>query len=136
MFSKEELVKEVDFKAVLSGMALGGQHAPNKTSTKVVLSWSLENTQLFTEEEKERLQDKLSAKLTKEQVLQLSSDHSRSQHKNKEVVIKKFLKLIEQGLHIPRKCKKTKPSKASKKKRLENKKRKSQLKVNRKKPKL
>ncbi|MDQ7916277.1 alternative ribosome rescue aminoacyl-tRNA hydrolase ArfB [Mesonia sp. MT50] len=134
MFSKEELVKEVDFKAVLSG-GPGGQHA-NKTSTKVVLSWSLENTQLFTEEEKERLQDKLSAKLTKEQVLQLSSDHSRSQHKNKEVVIKKFLKLIEQGLHIPRKRKKTKPSKASKKKRLENKKRKSQLKVNRKKPKL
>lgn len=134
MFSKEELVKEVDFKAVLSG-GPGGQHA-NKTSTKVVLSWSLENSQIFTEEEKERLQNKLSSKLTKEQVLQLSSDHSRSQHKNKEVVIKKFLKLIEQGLHIPRKRKKTKPSRASKKKRLENKKRKSQLKVNRKKPKL
>lgn len=134
MFSKEELVKEVDFKAVLSG-GPGGQHA-NKTSTKVVLSWSLENSQIFTEEEKERLQNKLASKLTKEQVLQLSSDHSRSQHKNKEVVIKKFLKLIEQGLHIPRKRKKTKPSRASKKKRLENKKRKSQLKVNRKKPKL
>jgi len=134
MFSKEELVREADFKAVLSG-GPGGQHA-NKTSTKVVLSWSLENSQIFTEEEKERLQNKLSSKLTKEQVLQLSSDHSRSQHKNKEVVIKKFLKLIEQGLHIPRKRKKTKPSRASKKKRLENKKRKSQLKVNRKKPKL
>lgn len=133
MISKEKLLKEVDFKAVLSG-GPGGQHA-NKTSTKVVLSWSMKNSQLFTEEQKERLQDQLSTKLTKEQVLQLSSDHSRSQHKNKEVVIKKFLKLIEKGLHIPRKRKKTKPSRASKKRRLENKKRKSQIKVNRKKPK-
>jgi len=134
MFSKEEILKEVDFKAVLSG-GPGGQHA-NKTSTKVVLSWNLDKSQLFTEVEKERIKNKLSSKLTKESVLQLSSDHSRSQHKNKELVRLRFLKLIEQSLHIPQKRKKTKPSKASKLKRLENKKRQAQKKANRQNPKI
>lgn len=134
MFSKEKLLKEADFKAVLSG-GPGGQHA-NKTSTKVVLSWDLDNTQLFTTEEKERLQQRLSFKLTKDLILQLSSDHSRSQHKNKELVITRFFKLIEQSLIIPRKRKKTKPSRASKLRRLEGKKKQAQKKANRQKPKI
>ena len=134
MFSKEKLLKEANFKAVLSG-GPGGQHA-NKTSTKVVLSWDLGNTQFFTAEKRERLQQKLSSKLTKDLILQLSSDHSRSQHKNKELVITRFFKLIEQSLIIPRKRKKTKPSRASKLRRLEGKKKQAQKKTNRQKPKI
>jgi len=129
---EEELLKEVDFKAVLSS-GPGGQHA-NKTSTKVVLSWDLENTEVFEDEKKERLQLQLKKKLTKAGLLQLSADHTRSQHKNKEIVIKRFLKIIEEALRVPKQRKKSKTSRKQKLKRLKNKKIQSEKKANRKDP--
>lgn len=130
--NKEGLLREVDFKAVLSG-GPGGQHA-NKTSTKVVIAWKLEETAIFSEEEKERLRKKLKNRLTKENVLQLSSDHTRSQHKNKELVAQRFFKLIEQGLQTQKKRKPTKPSRKAKLKRLNNKRIQGEKKANRKNP--
>lgn len=129
---QEELLQEADFKAVLSS-GPGGQHA-NKTSTKVVLDWSLANSEVFSEEQKERLEFKLKNRLTKENVLQLSSDHTRSQHKNKEILIKRFFKVLEDALAIQKPRKKTKPSKASKLRRLKNKRIHSEKKANRKNP--
>ena len=129
---QEELLQEADFKAVLSS-GPGGQHA-NKTSTKVVLDWSLANSEVFSEEQKERLEFKLKNRLTKENVLQLSSDHTRSQHKNKEILIKRFFKVLEDALTIQKPRKKTKPSKASKLRRLKNKRIHSEKKANRKNP--
>mgnify|MGYP001310041566 CR=1 FL=1 len=129
---QEELLQEADFKAVLSS-GPGGQHA-NKTSTKVVLDWSLANSEVFSEEQKERLEFKLKNRLTKENVLQLSSDHTRSQHKNKEILIKRFFKVLEDALTIQKPRKKTNPSKASKLRRLKNKRIYSEKKANRKNP--
>ena len=129
---QEELLQEADFKAVLSS-GPGGQHA-NKTSTKVVLNWSLANSEVFSEEQKERLEFKLKNRLTKENVLQLSSDHTRSQHKNKEILIKRFFKVLEDALTIQKPRKKTNPSKASKLRRLKNKRIHSEKKANRKNP--
>ena len=129
---QEELLQEADFKAVLSS-GPGGQHA-NKTSTKVVLDWSLANSEVFSEEQKERLEFKLKNRLTKENVLQLSSDHTRSQHKNKEILIKRFFKVLEDALTTQKPRKKTKPSKASKLRRLKNKRIHSEKKANRKNP--
>ena len=129
---QEELLQEADFKAVLSS-GPGGQHA-NKTSTKVVLDWSLANSEVFSEEQKERLEFKLKNRLTKENVLQLSSDHTRSQHKNKQILIKRFFKVLEDALTIQKPRKKTKPSKASKLRRLKNKRIHSEKKANRKNP--
>ena len=129
---QEELLQEADFKAVLSS-GPGGQHA-NKTSTKVVLHWSLANSEVFSEEQKERLEFKLKNRLTKENVLQLSSDHTRSQHKNKEILIKRFFKVLEDALTIQKPRKKTNPSKASKLRRLKNKRIHSEKKANRKNP--
>ncbi len=129
---QEELLQEADFKAVLSS-GPGGQHA-NKTSTKVVLDWSLANSEVFSEEQKERLEFKLKNRLTKENVLQLSSDHTRSQHKNKEILIKRFFKVLEDALTIQKPRKKTTPSKASKLRRLKNKRIHSEKKANRKNP--
>ncbi|GGZ55534.1 alternative ribosome rescue aminoacyl-tRNA hydrolase ArfB [Mesonia mobilis] len=129
---QEELLQEADFKAVLSS-GPGGQHA-NKTSTKVVLDWSLANSEVFSEEQKERLEFKLKNRLTKENLLQLSSDHTRSQHKNKEILIKRFFKVLEDALAIQKPRKKTKPSKTSKLRRLKNKRIHSEKKANRKNP--
>jgi ribosome-associated protein len=116
----EKLIKELKFKAVRSSGA-GGQHV-NKVSSKVVLIFDVENSKVFSEEEKELLLRNLKIKLTKEHLLILNCEENRSQHKNKELVIKRFLEIITNALKVPKKRKPTKPSKSSIKKRLEKKK--------------
>ena len=131
--NKERLLSELRFKATRSS-GPGGQHV-NKTSTQVELSWHIDTSLVFSEEEKLRLKEKLSNRITKEGVLSLASQNSRSQYKNKQDVISRFLILIEKSLQQPKKRKKTKPSQASKIKRLSNKKAHSEKKANRQKPK-
>jgi len=130
--NKENLIKELKFKAVRSSGA-GGQHV-NKVSSKIELIFDLANSMLLSEEEKELLQKNLKTKLTKDVVLLLQCDESRSQHKNKELVIKRFIEIISNGLKVPIKRKPTKPSKSSIRKRLEKKKKHAFKKASRQKP--
>jgi len=130
--NKEALIQECDFKAVRSS-GPGGQHV-NKTSTKVMLHWSLKDSNVFSEEEKERLFKRLKSKLTSDDQLVLSYDQSRSQHKNKDEVFKNLVRLLENGLLKPKRRKRTKPTQASKKRRLDSKKRNAEKKANRKPP--
>ena len=97
-------------------------------SFEVNTSIALSNT------EKERILLKLKHRLSKENVLLLQCDESRSQHKNKQLAVKRFLNVIEDALKKPKKRKATKPSKASVEKRLQNKKKASQKKAGRAKP--
>lgn len=130
MFDKEALIKELNYKAILSG-GPGGQHA-NKTSTKVELSWDMPSSEVFSEEEIQLLQQNLKSRLTKDGILILTSAETRSQHKNKEIVTEKFLELIKTGLKKPQIRKKTKPSKAANLKRLQEKRLQSEKKGRRK----
>ena len=129
---KEILLSELKFKAVRSSGA-GGQNV-NKVSSKVVLSFDLFNSLGLNQEEKELLKTKISTKLTQDNILILTSEEDRSQLKNKEVVVKKFLKVIENGLKIPKQRKETKIPRAVKEKRLQEKKSTASIKENRKKP--
>lgn len=128
----ENIIKELKFKAVRSSGA-GGQHV-NKVSSKIELFFDLLNSDSITHEEKELLQKNLKSKLTKDGVLMLQCAESRSQHKNKEIVIKRFLQIITDGLKVPKKRKATKPSKSSIRKRLEKKKKHAYKKAFRRKP--
>jgi len=128
----ENLIKELSFKAMRSSGA-GGQHV-NKVSSKVELTFDLENSKEFSDKDKELLLKKLATRLTKENVLILQCGESRSQHRNKEIVIDRFIKLLTKGLLRPKKRKPTKPSKSSIKKRLTSKKKLSNKKSTRKKP--
>ncbi len=132
MFNKEALLQELIFKAIRSSGA-GGQHV-NKVASKVELQFDLSKSLVFNEEQKERLQTKLKHRLTKENVLVLQCDESRSQHKNKDLVIKRFLELINYSLIIPKKRIPTKVPKSVIRKRLKNKRNLSEKKANRKKP--
>lgn len=129
---KTILLSELKFKAVRSSGA-GGQNV-NKVSSKVVLSFDLANSLGLTQEEKELLQTKIANKLTQEAILIITSEEDRSQFKNKEIAIKKFLKVIENGLIVPKERKEIKVSRRAKEKRLNAKKVMSVLKQNRKKP--
>lgn len=129
---KEKLISELQFKAVRSSGA-GGQNV-NKVSSKVVLSFDVKNSNTFSNEEKLLLETNLSSRLTNDQILILNCDEDRSQLKNKEIVIKRFLAIVEQGLYIPKIRKATKIPKSVIRKRLKDKKNLSETKKNRKKP--
>lgn len=126
------IISELQFKAVRSSGA-GGQNV-NKVSSKVVLTFDLINSKALSEEEKALLKTKLSSRLTSEQILILNCDEDRSQFRNKEIVIKRFLDVITAGLHIPKIRKATKIPKSVIRKRIKDKKNISEVKKNRKKP--
>ena len=128
------ILQELQFKAIRSS-GPGGQHA-NKVSSKVELVFDIAHSKGLSEAEKNRLFFKLKSKLSKENVLTLQCDESRSQHKNKDLVIKRFFELLKRALLVPKKRKRTKPSKGAIEKRLQAKKRAALKKVNRSKPKL
>lgn len=128
----ERIISELQFKAVRSSGA-GGQNV-NKVSSKVVLTFNLVASQSLTDEEKLLLSDKLKTKLTSEGLLILTCDEDRSQLKNKEIITKRFLKLIENGLIVPKKRKATKIPRSVIEKRLKSKRTTSERKQNRKRP--
>ncbi|WP_271765666.1 alternative ribosome rescue aminoacyl-tRNA hydrolase ArfB [Aquimarina algiphila] len=126
------IINELKFKAVRSSGA-GGQHV-NKVSSKIELSFDVMASMGLTDEEKLVLTQKLDSRLTKSGILLLQCGESRSQHRNKELVIKRFLDMLKAGLHIPKKRKPTKPSRAAIRKRLDNKQKQALKKANRRKP--
>lgn len=132
--NKEQIVKELNFKAIRSSGA-GGQHV-NKTSSKIELTFDLENSLALSDKEKELLKEKLASKLTKDNQLILFCEETRSQHKNKELAIKRFLRLLKTNLIKPKKRRPTKPSRSSILKNVEKNKRNSLKKALRKKPRI
>jgi ribosome-associated protein len=132
--NREGIIQELKFKAVRSSGA-GGQHV-NKVSSKVELTFDLENSMALTDLEKNRLLKKLSSKLSKENVLLMQCEETRSQHKNKELAIKKLLETLEANLVVPKRRRKTKPTRSAIEKRLKSKKKAALKKLNRGKPKL
>jgi len=129
---KKGLIQEVKLKAVRSS-GPGGQHV-NKVSSKVELTFDVENSNALSLLEKDRIYNKLASRLTKDNVLILQSDESRSQHKNKEIITKRFLDIIAFALAVPKKRRKTKPSRSSIEKRLKSKKKDALKKVRRRRP--
>lgn len=127
-----EIIKELHFKATRSSGA-GGQHV-NKTSSKIELTFDLENSLSLSENEKELLKAKLSSKLTKENILILFCEETRSQHRNKDIAIKRFLRLLKTNLIRPKRRRITRPSIGAMTRRVETKKRTSFKKALRKKP--
>lgn len=130
--NQELLLTELLFKAIRSG-GPGGQHA-NKVSSKVELSFHIASSNGLTERQKKRVLLKLENKLSKDGLLIMQCDESRSQHKNKELITKRFFTLLEKSLVVPKARRKSKPTRSSIEKRLKSKKIASLKKVNRGKP--
>ena len=129
---KDDIIHELDFKAVRSSGA-GGQNV-NKVASKVALSFNLPASGALTDEEKLLAETRLGSKLTNNKVLIMHCDEDRSQLRNKDIVTKRFLALMENALKVEKPRKPTKIPRAVIKKRIEGKRRQAEKKQSRRRP--
>ena len=127
-----QLLKELQFTTSTSS-GPGGQHV-NRTASKVTVRFDLANTIALSDFEKDRILDKLANQLTQNQELVMSCSKTRSQHKNKALLIDRLIAVLKAAIIKPKTRKKTKPGKGAVEKRLQAKKQQALKKASRKKP--
>lgn len=105
----------------------GGQNV-NKVNTKIELRFSIPKSTQLSNREKELIISRLYNKLSGKGELIITSENQRSQLQNKEQAIERFYSLINRALRPVKKRVPTKPTKTSKVKRIENKRKHSEKK--------
>ncbi|WP_242416818.1 alternative ribosome rescue aminoacyl-tRNA hydrolase ArfB [Sphingomonas panni] len=108
----------------------GGQHV-NTTDSAVLLRFDVVASPGLPEAVKQRLAVLAGSRLTKEGVLTLRADASRSQEMNRREVRERLFELIREATIVPKKRRATKPTKASQVRRVDAKKGRSQVKAGR-----
>jgi len=112
----------------------GGQNV-NKVETKVRLLFDVRSSSSLTADQRERIEERLATRITKDHVLHVTSQRHRTREANRRAAIERFAELLDEALaekepRIPRKV-----PKAQRKRRLESKRRRSQKKALRTRPK-
>ena len=104
----------------------------NKVETAVTVTWKVSDSEFINERQKDLISEKLKNRINLEGFLFLSVSESRTQLQNKKIAIEKILDLVDKALFIPKFRAKTKPTKSSIEKRIQQKKQNSDKKENRK----
>jgi ribosome-associated protein len=105
----------------------GGQHA-NVTASRIEASFDVAASEHLTAEQKRRVMAKAGP------VVRAVSQDARSQIRNREIALRRLEERLAEALHVPRPRRATKPTKASKKRRLEAKAQRSSVKRDRRRP--
>ena len=121
--------EELSFSASRGG-GPGGQHV-NKVASRVTLRFDVMHSPSLGGDQRQALLQKLSSRLTRDGVLLLSSHESRSQVANREEVVRRLAQLLREGLQRPKKRRSTRPTRGSRERRLESKKRRAGVKRSR-----
>lgn len=128
--SKKKIDESELIFAFVRSSGPGGQNV-NKVSTAVQLRFDIENSDSLNKSEKKRLIKSAKSYVTSKGELLLFSENQRTQAANKEDVINKFKAVVRRGIKIPKRRKKTKPTKGSIERRITKKKELSQKKQRR-----
>jgi ribosome-associated protein len=114
----------VDFSA--SG-GPGGQHA-NKAATRVELTFDVATSSAFSERQRELVINRLGP------VVRVVADDERSQLRNRTLAEQRLVAKLREALHVQRRRRATKPTHGSKRRRLDEKSRRSEVKQQRRRP--
>lgn len=124
--------EEVSFEFTRSGGA-GGQHV-NKVATRAVLVFDLAGSPSLTDEQKAAIRARLGRRVSASGVLRVAASASRSQSANREEALRRFVRLLAAALARRKARRATAPTRASLKRRLAEKKRRGEVKRDRKPP--
>ncbi len=117
---------EVQYRFVRSS-GPGGQHV-NKTETRVELLFDVAHSPSLDDVQRQRVLSRLKNLIDQDGVLHLTAQSERSQLRNREIVTLRFQEVLAAALRTPKKRRPTRPSAASKARRLDSKKRRGQIK--------
>jgi ribosome-associated protein len=117
---------ELTYRATRAG-GPGGQHV-NTSSTRVELTWDVAASPSLDDEQRGRIIRRLGRRIDSSGVLRMTDATTRSQHRNRERVTERFAELVAGAFVERKKRRPTKPSRAAKQARLEEKKKRSQTK--------
>ena len=111
----------------------GGQHV-NRSETRVVLRWNVLESASLDEEQRARILDKLGSRISREGVLQVAAEEHRSQARNRDLARERLAALVAGTLERQAPRKPTRPTRASRKRRVDDKKKRGAIKQGRRKP--
>jgi ribosome-associated protein len=111
----------------------GGQHV-NRTASQVELTFDVLGSPSLNESQRARVLSKLKSYIDTRGILHLTSQTTRSQHRNRAEVVERFALLLQRALHVPKRRIPTKPSAAAEARRLVEKQRTSAIKQQRRRP--
>lgn len=111
----------------------GGQHA-NRSQTRAVLRWNVLSSPSLTEEQRALVLERLASRISREGVIQISVDDHRSLTRNRDLARERLAALLVDALKQDRTRRATKPTRSSRRKRVDNKKRRGDLKKSRGRP--
>jgi ribosome-associated protein len=119
-------VEEIEFRASRSS-GPGGQHA-NVTASRIEAVFDVESSQSLSEQQRAQLRRKLGDRVT------AVAQDARSQARNRELALERLREKLEAGLRRPKPRRPTKPSRAARQRRLDQKRRTSERKAQRRRP--
>ncbi len=111
----------------------GGQHV-NRTASQVELTFDVLGSPSLNEAQRARVLSKLKSYIDTRGVLHLTSQTTRSQHRNRAEVVERFALLLQRALHVPKRRIPTRPSAAAEARRLAEKQRTGVIKQQRRRP--